>query len=199
MINLLPSDYADSIRYGRQNTKLRLWIVGLLAAIAILVLILGIGWIYLNHQSDDLKNDIAATNQKLQAQHVDKVRADAKEITGDINVIDKVLGNEVQFSSLIQTIGSYMPSGSVLAALSLSNKVDGAIDLTVNALDYPSAAQVAVNLSGSKDSLFTKVDILSITCNPASKTVYKCVSKYRVLFSQTAQKRFLGPPAGNQP
>jgi Tfp pilus assembly protein PilN len=198
MINLLPPDYAASIRYGRQNTKLLGWLAGLVGAILVLVIILFVGWIYMNQEAKDLQKGIDATNQQLQSQNLSKVQADAKEITGDINVIDKVLSQEIQFSGLIQSIGSYMPPGAVLGTLSLSDKVTGSIDLSANTKDYASAAQVAVNLSDPKDELFSKVDIINISCDSAAQKTYKCSSTFRALFSKTAQTKFLSVPAGSK-
>jgi len=113
-------------------------------------------------------------------------------------VIDKVLSQEIQFSGLIQSIGSYMPAGAVLGTLSLSDKVTGSIDLSANTKDYASAAQVAVNLSDPKDDLFSKVDIINISCNSAAEKTYKCSATFRALFSKTAQTKFLSSPTGSK-
>ena len=199
MINLLPPSRTAAIRYGRQNTSLRVWLVGVALAIVGLIIILAGGWVYIDHQSKVFQKDISSTNQQLQTQNVDKVKADAKEITGDINVIDKVLSQEIHFSDLIQAIGSYMPPGTVLGSLSLSDKVSGSLDLTANARDYASAAQIAVNLSDKKDDLFSKVDIISISCGSTIEKTYKCSSTFRALFSKAAQTKFLGVPTGSKP
>jgi Tfp pilus assembly protein PilN len=199
MINLLPPQHAAAIRYGRQNTTLRIWLLGAVAAIIGLIIILAGGWVYLNQQSKELQNNITATDKQLQAQNIDKVKADAKEITGDINVIDKVLSQEIHFSSLIQAIGSYMPPGTVLGTLSLSDKVSGSLDLSANATNYASAAQIAVNLSDPKDDLFSKVDIINISCGADPTKVYKCSATYRALFSKSAQTKFMGLATGDQP
>jgi Tfp pilus assembly protein PilN len=199
MINLLPPSRAAAIRYGRQNATLRVWLAGAALAIAGLIIILAGGWVYIDHQSAAFRKDINGTNQQLQTQNIDKVKADAKEITGDINVIDKVLSQEIHFSDLIQAIGSYMPPGTVLGSLSLSDKVSGTLDLSANARDYASAAQIAVNLSDQKDDLFSKVDIISISCGSTIDKTYKCSATFRALFSKAAQTRFLGVATGSQP
>jgi Tfp pilus assembly protein PilN len=162
MINLLPPDRANAIRFGRQNTILRKWLIGIAAAIAGLAIILAGGWVYIGQQSKTLKRNIAVTNDQLQSQHLDQVQKDAKEITGDINVINKVLSQEVRFSELVKSIGGDMPPGTVLSSLSLSNKVSGAIDLSANAKDYSSAALIAVNLGDPKNELFSQTKFLSV-------------------------------------
>jgi hypothetical protein len=191
MINLLPTAHASAIRYGRQNTHLRNWLIGLVGAIGGLILILAGGWLYLNQQQDNYRNQISETQKQLKAEDLAGVQKDAKEITGDIKVINQVLGTEVRFSDLIQAIGNDMPAGSVLGSLSLSNKINGALDLTANTIDYAAAAQVQVNLSQSSNALFSKVDIINITCGNTNNQAYKCDAAYRALFSKAAQTKFL--------
>lgn len=191
MINLLPTSYADTIRYARQNTGLRVWLVGIAAAILGLIIILFGGWIYIDQQSKTLQEHIATTQQQLKAQNLAQAQKEAKEISGDITVINKILSQEVDFSKLMQTIGQDMPLDAVLSALSLSNKVNGALDLTANTVDYASAAQVAANLSDPQNELFSRVDIVSITCDNGSIKKYKCQSTYRALFSPTTQSKFM--------
>jgi Tfp pilus assembly protein PilN len=193
MINLLPPKQADAIRYARQNTALRVWLIGLSAAIVGLAIILSAGWVYLNQESKNLQKNIDVTNQQLQAQNLAKVKADAKEITGDITVINRVVSQEVRFSDLIETIGKDMPPGTVLGSLSLG-KVSGAVDLTASAKDYSSAAQIALNLSDPKNDLFSKVDIVSVSCNSSSTQVYKCGAILKALFNATAKTKFLSVP-----
>jgi hypothetical protein len=197
MINLLPPERAAAIRYGRQNTVLRIRLFGMAAAIAGLLIILLAGWLYLHNQANTLQHGIDLTNQQLKAQNLAKVQADAKEITGDIKVINQVLGSEIRFSDLIQNIGQDMPSGAVLSSLKIG-KVVGALDLTANARDYQSAAQVATNLSDPKNGIFTKVDIISVNCGgQESQTAYPCTAILKALFSNEVKTKFLSVPKEN--
>lgn len=198
MINLLPTSHAESIRYGRQNTSLRDWLLGMAGAIGGLVIIFAGGWIYLNQQQSSLQREVSGTQQQLKDQNLTQVQKDAKEITGDIKVINKVLSTEVRFSDLIQAIGKDMPPGAVLSSLSLSNKVNGALDLSASTSGYQSAAQVAVNLSQSNNKIFSKIDIINVSCggiNPNQS--YKCTATYRALFSKSAQTQFLSVAKGD--
>jgi Tfp pilus assembly protein PilN len=197
MINLLPTSYAESIRYARQNTLLRTWLIGMAAATLGLVVIVAGGWVYINQQSHTLQKNIDTTNQQLKTQNLAGVQKDAKEITGDIKVINQVLGSEVHFSDLIQAIGNDMPPGTVLGSLSLS-KISGALDLSANAKDYNSAALISVNLSKAQNNLFSKVDIVNINCDSSSPKDYKCTVSLKALFSKDAQTKFLSVPKESQ-
>jgi len=192
MINLLPPDRVLVVRFGRQNSRLRQWIVGALIAIGGLIIIMAGGWIYLHQQASNLQTSLDKTNAQLQAQNLAKVQHDAKEITGDIKVINQVLGNEVHFSELIQDIGTVMPPGTVLSSLSLS-KINGSLDLSASAKDSNAAAQIAVNLNDPGNGLFSKVDIVNINCGNDT-SAYHCDAVFKALFSTAAQKKYQSVP-----
>ena len=87
-----------------------------------------------------------------------------------------------------------MPPGTVLGALSLT-QTTGSIDLSASAVDYAAAAQIAVNLSDSKNNLFSKVDILTTNCGAANNlSNYKCSATFKALFSPSAKTNFLSVP-----
>ena len=194
MINLLPSEYRAKIHYGRQNARLQRWLAAGVLVIAAMVLVLLAGWFYLDKQVSDLNRSATATQNLLESKSLVNVRKQAEEISKNIQVINKVLGREVRFSSLIQEIGKVMPPGTVLGSLSLA-KVNGAVDITANTKNYASAAQIAVNLSDPKNNIFAKVDVVSISCSGDDKT-YPCTATYKALFGKGAQLRFLNLASG---
>jgi len=190
MINLLPPERSQSIRYGRMNAMLLRWIAGLGAATVVLIIIIIGGWLYINQQSNNLQDDINGAQSQLTAQNLPKVQKDADEISGDVKVINQILSREVRFSDLLKSIGQIMPAGAILNSLTLTS-ANGAIDLSANTTSYSTAAQIAVNLSDPKNGLFTKVDIISINCTSGS-TAYNCSATFKALFSKSAQTSFLG-------
>lgn len=190
MINLLPPELADGIRYGRHNARIRKWLFGALLATAGLLVIIVAGWFYLNVQAKNLAQELMSKNQQLQAQQLDKVQSEADEITSSIKTINQVLGREIQFSQLIQDVGQVMPPGSILSGLLLKNKIDGALDFSANTRDYASAAQIAANLSDPKNKLFSSVDIVTVNCS-SGDALYKCTATFRALFSKDAKNRYL--------
>jgi len=122
------------------------------------------------------------------------IQKQAKDITTNIKIINQVLSREIRFSGLISQIGSAMPPGSILSGLTLSSKVDGALDLSANAKDYTSATQIALNLSDPKNQIFDKVDIVNINCSSVSASPYPCGATFRVLFSKSTKSQFLNVP-----
>lgn len=197
MINLLPPSLSQNIRFGRLNAKLVRWLFGMFMATAGLILILVVGWLYINQQSRNLSRDISSSNTQLSTQDLTQVQKDASEISGDVKVINQVLSREIRFSDLLQAIGQVMPPGTILGSLTLSD-TKGAIDLSASTKNYASAAQIAVNLNDPKNGLFSKVDIININCTTGA-TNYNCTASLKALFSKDAQTKFLGLAKGNQP
>ena len=197
MINLLPSDYGASLRYSHLNIVLRRWLIAALLACGGLVLILAVSWMYITQQSKNLTKNIDSVNQQLQAEDLAGTQKRANDITSNIKIINQVLSREIRFSGLITQIGSVMPPGTVLSGLTLA-KVDGGLDLSANARDYTSAAQIAVNLSDPKNMIFDKVDIVNINCYSTSGNAYPCSATFRALFSKSTKSKFLNVPGASQ-
>lgn len=197
MINLLPAEYHASLRSVHFNSILRRWIAAVLLATGGLMLIMAVGWVYIDQQNRDLSRNISSLNQQLQAQDLAGTQAKAKAITTNIKIINQVLSREIRFSDLIKQIGSVMPPGTVLSGLTLT-KVDGALDLATSARDSTSAAQIAVNLSDPKNKIFDKVDIVNINCSAASTNPYPCTATFKALFSNSTKNQFLNVPGASK-
>lgn len=196
MINLLPNDYKLSLRYGRLNIRLGQWLGISTIIIAGVILILGLGWLYMDQQIKDLNRAITTTEDQLKIQNLEEVQKQADEISQNIRVINQVLGREIRFSSLIQEIGKVMPTGTVLNSLTLSEKVNGAVDLNASTKNSTAAAQIAINLSDPKNNIFAKVDIVNVNCS-LEKKAYPCTATFRALFDQKTAERFINAAAGD--
>lgn len=195
MINLLAPASNSELRYRHYNSLLKRWLIMSTIATGGLILIVVMGWLYITSQNQTLSSSINVTKQQLQAQDLNGVQKQAKDLTGNIKIINQVLSREIRFSDLIQQIGAVMPSGTVLSSLTLS-KVDGAIDLSTNSKDYASAAQIAINLGDANNNIFQKVDIVNINCSSASTNAYPCNATFKALFGPVAKNRFLNVPSG---
>ena len=195
MINLLPGDYKLSLHDGRLNIRLSRWLIFGLVIIAGMLIILGVGWLYMDQQIKNLNQSISTTQTQLKEQNLEEVREQADEISNNIKVINQVLSQEIRFSKLFQEIGSLMPSGTALSSVAVPGKPN-AIDLHAVTLTPDAVAQIAVNLSDPKYKLFTKVDIVVITCSEENPG-YKCTATLTALFDPQTFKRFLNVAVGD--
>ncbi|HEY5549982.1 MAG TPA: hypothetical protein VIK37_02150 [Candidatus Saccharimonadales bacterium] len=196
MINLLPNDYKLHFRYGRLNLRLGQWLGGGVLIVAGLILILGVGWLYIDQQTKDLNKSIATTETQLKNQDLEKVKKQADEISQNIKIINQVLDREIRFSSLLQEIGKVTPPGVVLKSLTIAEKVTGAIDLNAETVNANAAAQIAVNLSDPNNNIFAKVDIVNVICSTEPKA-YPCTATLRALFDKQTPERFQNVATGD--
>jgi hypothetical protein len=204
MINLMPTESKTAVLYARRNTSLLRWTIGCLIIIVAMGATVVVGGFYIDNAKHNLTQSIQQTKDTISSQKLDQVQAEAENLSGGVKLIVQVLSKEIKFSKLLQQIGSLMPSGATLGDVQLSNKVNGAIDLTANAVDYQSATQVQVNLQDPKNNLFDKVDTQNVTCSDTSSSStinsrYKCQILVRALFKADAAVTFLAnPPSGSK-
>ncbi|CAN5421355.1 hypothetical protein BH10PAT3_BH10PAT3_1000 [soil metagenome] len=202
MINLMPPEAKTAIVYARRNLRLSHWTIGSLAIIVAMAATVVLGGFYIDNAKSSLVTSVEQTKTTISTQKLDKVQAEAENLSGGVKLIVKVLSKEVLFSKLLQQIGTLMPAGATLGNVQLSNKINGALDLTANAIDYQSATQVQLNLQDPKNNLFDKVDTTSVTCSDASQSSggttvdsrYKCQILVRAQFKKDAAVTFLASP-----
>jgi len=201
MINLMPPDSKSGIVFARRNTRLSHWTIGCLIIIFAMAATVVLGGFYIDNSKHNLTTSIEQTKSTISAEKLDKVQAQAESLSGGVRLILQVLSKEIQFSKLLQKLGGLMPAGATLGDIQLSNKVNGALDLTANAVDYESATQVQVNLSDPKNNLFDKVDTVSVSCTNGSASTtgtvdsrYKCQILVRALFKSDAAVTLVASP-----
>lgn len=184
MINLLPPQIQEDVGYARRNARLRRWCAGLLIGLASICLIIVFGLLYIHQTTQNTTQQIADAKTQLKTQKLEETQARIEDISSGLKLTIQVLSREILFSRLLQQIGNAMPPGSALNSLSI-NKLQGGIDLNAKAKDYQSATQVQVNLQDPANKIFSKADIVSISCNASGADAnYPCTVSIRALFSK---------------
>lgn len=195
MINLLPPDVKNSYRYARGNVLLRKWVVYCSFALIGLAVIATYGMLTIHQSSRQYTKEIAVAEASLKKQDYTGTQKRVEEISGSFKLVVKVLGQEILFSQLIQKIAATIPTGANLTGLTISQD-QKAIDITASTKTYSQAAQVQVNLADPKNNIFSKADIINISCT--SKTdassptnQYPCTVNIRALFSNNNSYLFI--------
>lgn len=196
MINLLPPDITESTTYARRNSILLRWAISLCLSILVIAVLVGAGSLYLGGLINQENARLSDARETLKLQKVDETQKNVEDISNSLKLAIQVLSKEVLFSDLLQQIGKAMPQKTVLTNLSI-NKLQGGIDLRAAATDYASATQVQVNMSDVSNKIFSKADIVSVTCSnstaadsspPSSSSTisskYPCEITIRAQFSQ---------------
>lgn len=185
----------DGYRFARRNYHLSRWVTALALAIAGAAVLAGFGWMYINHMSDTYQSRIGKSQENLKAQQYDQVQKQVKEMSNNLELSVQVLSKQVLFSELLKRLGSLMPKDTKLTGLNIA-QTQGAIDIAASAKDQTAATQVQVNLTGDKDAVFSKVDIVSINCSYGSSDDYPCKATFRALFAEKNPFLFIGDAKG---
>lgn len=184
MINLLPPDVKDSYRYASLNIVLRRWITMFGLALVGLGIIATIGLLTLQGSITHYNRQIDASKKLFIKEDFAGTQTEVQNISNSFKLVVKVLGQEVLFSQLIKQIAAAIPSNANLTGLTI-NQTQGGIDITAVATNYSTATQVQVNLSDSNNKIFSKADIVSVTCGGTNSTNprYPCTVNIRALFA----------------
>jgi Tfp pilus assembly protein PilN len=184
MINLLPPDVKTSYRYARRNVRLRRWVIMCVTALIGLAAITTYGLLAIHQSTADYNHKVATVEATLKRDDFTGTQKQVQDISNSFKLMVQVLSKEVLFSSLIKQIGAAMPDNANLTGLSIP-QVQGGLNITADATDYKTASQVQVNLADSKNKIFSKADIESITCQGSSSSdpSHPCVVILRALFT----------------
>ena len=186
MINLLPPDIKDTYRYARTNTRLMHWVVACgFAIVTLAVLSIG-GLFYLDQTAKDYSKQASTLEASLKDQDEAATRTKVTEIGNNLKLTVDVLSKRVLYSQMLQHIATIIPNNAALTGLILTQG-QSSLDVTADTADYTAATQLQVNLADSKNKLFTKADIVSITCAPsegAEAKRYPCTVVIRALFAK---------------
>lgn len=187
MINLLPPDIKEEYAYAWRNTKLVRWVFAFGAALAGLAMISIGGMFYLSQQADNYTNQVAASEESLRSQNQAQTVKQVTEISDNLKLTVQVLSKQVLYSQMLKQLATIIPANAALSNLVLS-QAQGALDITASTADYTAATQLQVNLADPANKLFTKADIVNISCaaetpGASGAKKYPCTVTVRALFA----------------
>lgn len=184
MINLLPPEVKTGYLYARRNVVLRKWVVAFLVAFIGIGALATYGLLTLKQSTIHYQDEIAATQKTFAQEKSVQTQKQIQDISNNFKLAVKVLSQEVLFSQLIQQVAATIPDNANLTGLTI-NQTQGGIDISANATDYKTATQVQVNLADPKNKIFSRADIVSISCSSDSNAdaTYPCTVNIRALFA----------------
>lgn len=183
MINLLPTPVKESYRYARRNHYLLRWVFVLSFGLIGAVLLVGAGYFYLHQTTKQYEDRIAVAEADLKTKNFTETQKEVNDISNNLKLAKQVLSKQILFSELLKQLGTLMPKDTRLAGLSILSTTGG-IDILAKAKTYTAATQIQVNLTDTKNKVFSKADIVSINCDSASADDdYVCSVTLRALFA----------------
>jgi Tfp pilus assembly protein PilN len=191
MINLLPPDVSNGYSYARRNVGLRRWVIMFVVALIGLGAIATYGLLTIQQSKTHYQKEISLSEDLLKKEQYAETQKQVQDITSNFKLVVQVLGKEVLFSDLIKQIGATIPAKANLTGLTIA-QTQGAIDITAVAPDYKTATQVQVNVADPGSKLFSKADIVDITCKPdATDPTHPCTVTIRALFANNNPYLFI--------
>lgn len=185
MINLLPPGLKQDYRYARRNRQLVQWALFFILAIAGVLVITASGLVLMDDSIDSYKGRIASEQSQLASQDITGVSRQVASISNNLKLMVKVLSKEVLFSKLLKQLGSITPPNVILTNLSIS-QTESAIDITAQTGSYNAATQLQANLADPNNRIFSKADLVNITCTSPDKATnpkYPCTASLRAAFT----------------
>ena len=184
MINLLPPKLKSEYHYARRNTLLRRWL-GIIGAsfVGLAVITAGGAW-YLRQTASTFTAQATAMEQTLESQKQTEIETQVKDISNNLKLSVQVLSQEVLFSQLFKQLAVIVPTNATLSNLSIT-QLTGGVDITAKTTDYNAATQLQVNLADPSNKIFSKADIVGITCTTGTSAGrYPCTVTVRALFAK---------------
>jgi Tfp pilus assembly protein PilN len=185
MINLLPPETKQAYHYARRNRTLIHWVTAFALTLVGGALLAGGGYMYLNQSINNTTQQIADSNQQLAKQNLGAVQKQVTTISNNLKLAVQVLSKEILFSKLLKQLASVTPNDAILTNLSIT-QTQGGVDITAETTNYQAATQLQLNLADPSNKIFSKADIVSITCANASGAAaskYPCSVAIRALFA----------------
>lgn len=184
MINLLPPEVKDDYRYARRSSALVRVLASFGVGIAGLAMIVTFGFLYLHQTANSYQIRATDTERSLRQQKQAEIEKQVQDISNSLKLSVQVLSQEVLFSELLRQLAVVTPSNVRLSGVAIS-EFGGGIDVSAEATDYTAATQLQVNLADPANKIFSKADIVSITCETAGTddSAYPCTLTVRALFA----------------
>ena len=184
MINLLPPELKQEYRYARRNRRLVHWGFAFLLAILGVAIIAGSGLFFMDRSINTYNKHIAIVQSQLASQDSSGTEKQVAAISSNLKLMVQVLSKEILFSKLLARLGSITPPKVILTNLSIS-QTESAIDITAQTGNYNAATQLQVNLADPNNQIFSKADLVNISCATGTQVTnpgYPCTASIRAQF-----------------
>jgi len=161
MINLMPPATKTAINYAIKNLLLLRIIIVVSGLAALMAGVLFFGILIVNSDENSLNKSVDLKESQLAS--FEETLSEANSLANTIETINTLISQEEKFSILLQQIGSLMPDGASLAALTLTNDRAQKISITATTNTRETGTTLQANLANSE--LFSGADIQSISAN----------------------------------
>lgn len=188
MINLLPPESKNQIRFARRNSVLIRWLIAIFAVMLLITAMNIFGQFYITQTTNRLKQTASVTDQRIKEGDLEQYKNSLSSLSTDMKTVVQILKKQLLFSKVFPKLGTTLPDGAVLSNITM-NSTDTSLDLTILAKDQYTANQAFTNVKDSNNQLFSKTDLISIICSDTNPS-YPCTAQVKALLNIDLNKRF---------
>lgn len=138
MINLLPADVKEQIRYAKLN-RLALRYLRITVAVVVVLAVVFVGSFYLLDQQSATVTADVADKQKIIADFNKTLTPKAKDASDRLAAIKYVQGTQTRFSVLVADIAKVVPQGVSITSMTLTGDDSKPLAIAVTAQNYERA------------------------------------------------------------
>jgi len=138
MINLLPPDQKEQIRYAKLNRLAMRYVRVVIAVIVVLGVIFGGAFYELDRQTSDVTKDVSEKQATIAALNK-TFTPKAKDASDRLTAIKYVQATQTRFSALIADIAKVIPNGVSIDSINLTGDDHVPVRIAVTAQSYNAA------------------------------------------------------------
>lgn len=140
MLNVLPPELKQQIKYARRNVTARRYILIILLIMVVTGNVLVVSHWYADQQIADYEATLQEKNEEME--QYAQLEESVKELNDQIGTMDTLLQQKSRFSVLLTDLAQVLPQNSYLNGLSLTEKVDKPLQLTITSPSKDQAVRV---------------------------------------------------------
>lgn len=162
MINLLPPDVKEQVRYAKLNRLVLRYVRVTVLVVMVLAAVFGWALYQVNHESEVARSDMAQKQSQLDQLNKTTVPK-AKEASDRLAAIKYVQDSQTRFSSLINDIAKVVPQGVSIDSMTLTGDDKTPVRIGISATTYQGALAFRNALTTSPRVAAADLETISTT------------------------------------
>jgi len=185
MINLIPPMTLQDQKYGRKNVVLLRWISVCIGGMICIILVAAAGYFYISQAEKATAERKSNIETEISEDNLSEELKLYEAFANKNKAVLQILGDQILFSDLVQSMGQVLPSGVVLKSMTL-NETDNALSLDFSIPNQQTASILQANLEDPANELFDKADTINTSCTKTDQGE-ECSTQVRAQFSDNAR------------
>lgn len=165
MINLLPPEIKEQVRFSKRNVVLRRYaILTTFVAAVLLGTLLG-AHVFADRQIANLEDGLE--EKRMELVEYEELESQVGSLDSRLNTISRLYDQQTRFSALLEDLADVLPDGAFINSIVLTGEADQPVQITVSTASFTQAGTINGALSSSER--IESVDIQSINASEGGR------------------------------